>query len=129
LDQEFLWPGKEESLKLQLASGEQFQHYDEEGLGLTETGKWLVPLKGMEDFRKEFASWLMPERPAGHGGIQTTLEAIRKVFWWPKMEEEVQVFVKTCLQCLCARGGRIEPRPCGGQIHSRSREKCSTWIF
>ncbi len=57
-------------------------------------------------------------RAAGHGGIQTTLEAIKKVFWCPKVEEELQAFVKTCLQCLCTRKGRIEPRPWGEQIYA-----------
>jgi hypothetical protein len=46
------------------------------------------------------------------------LEAVKKVFWWLKMEEEVHAFVKTCLQCLCTRGGRIEPRPWGEQLHA-----------
>jgi hypothetical protein len=64
LDQHFQWPGKEELMKLQLASGEKFQRCDEDGLGLTDTGKWWVPFWGPEDFRKEFVSWPMTERPA-----------------------------------------------------------------
>jgi hypothetical protein len=102
LDQQFQWPGKKELMKLQLASSEKFQRWDEDGLGLTDTGKWWVPLRGTEDFHQRICV-VAHAGAAGHGGIQTTLEAIRKVFWRHKIDDEVHDFVKSCLQCLCRR--------------------------
>jgi hypothetical protein len=75
LDQRFLWPRKEELLKFQLASGEKFHQYDEEDLGLTDTGKWWVPLRGTEDFHQRICV-VAHAGAAGHGGIQTTQEGV-----------------------------------------------------
>ncbi len=117
LDDRFQWPGRAELLKIQLASGEKFQFRDEDGLGKTEAGQWWVPLGGSDDFRRRICV-VAHAGAAGHCGIRTTLDAIRRVFWWPKMEDEVADFVKSCLQCLCTRGGRLEPRPLGESIHA-----------
>jgi hypothetical protein len=68
LNHAFQWPGKEELLRLQLASIEQFPQYDEECIGLTETGKWCVPLEGTADFRQRICI-VAHAGAAGHGGI------------------------------------------------------------
>lgn len=36
----------------------------------------------------------------GHFGSNKTIELIRRTFWFPKMKEKVENFIKTCLKCL-----------------------------
>jgi len=41
------------------------------------------------------------EKPAaGHFGVKRTLELISRNFWWPKMEDDVKNFVKSCETCM-----------------------------
>ena len=37
---------------------------------------------------------------AGHLGVKRTLELISRNFWWPKMEDDVKDFVKSCETCM-----------------------------
>lgn len=36
----------------------------------------------------------------GHAGISRTLQMLRKCYWWPKMSEDVETFVKACAVCI-----------------------------
>lgn len=36
---------------------------------------------------------------SGHCGMARTLRAVSRLFWWPRMREEVIDYVKTCLSC------------------------------
>jgi len=43
----------------------------------------------------------LDEKPAaGHLGVKRTLELISRNFWWPKMEDDVKNFVKSCETCM-----------------------------
>eukprot|EP00116_Pleurobrachia_bachei_P002381 sb/3462643/ len=43
------------------------------------------------------------EVTTGHGGIQSTLNSLRRLFYWPRMESDVKSTVQACLVCLvCA---------------------------
>ncbi len=36
---------------------------------------------------------------SGHVGIRKTKELIRRQFWWPKMDSEIETYVQTCATC------------------------------
>ena len=46
----------------------------------------------------------------GHRGIEVTWLWIRKRFTWPALKSDVEAFVRACLGCARARGGRVIPR-------------------
>jgi len=46
---------------------------------------------------------------AGYMGQDKTIELIRRNFWWPKMNERIIDFVKTCLKCQQNKASRHQP--------------------
>jgi hypothetical protein len=43
---------------------------------------------------------------AGHMGQDKTIELIRRNFWWPKMDEQIIDFVRSCTQCQKDKAAR-----------------------
>jgi hypothetical protein len=45
---------------------------------------------------------------AGHRGERSTLATVRRLFWWPSMDQTISAWVQTCLPCqiMQARAGR-----------------------
>lgn len=54
--------------------------------------------------------------PSGHGGMKSTESTIRLSFW-STMSEDIQMFVRLCVQCLSSTGGGKAPRPFGTGTH------------
>ncbi len=50
-------------------------------------------------------SWI-----GGHGGKFKTTERLRQEFWWPKMDEDIDSHVKTCITCQAATN-KNKPNP------------------
>jgi transposase InsO family protein len=46
---------------------------------------------------------------AGHMGQDKTIELIRRNFWWPKMDEQIIDFVRSCTQCQKDKAARHQP--------------------
>jgi len=46
---------------------------------------------------------------AGHMGQDKTIELIRRNFWWPKMNERIIDFVRSCPQCQQNKASRHQP--------------------
>ena len=46
---------------------------------------------------------------AGHMGQDKTIELIRRNFWWPKMNERIIDFVKSCPECQKNKTARHQP--------------------
>ena len=46
---------------------------------------------------------------AGHMGQDKTIELIRCNFWWPRMNEQIADFVRSCLQCQKNKAARHQP--------------------
>jgi len=46
---------------------------------------------------------------AGHMGQDKTIELIRRNFWWPKMNERIIDFVKSCPECQQHKASRHQP--------------------
>jgi hypothetical protein len=46
---------------------------------------------------------------AGHFGQDKTIELIRWNFWWPKMDQEIIEYVRSCLECQKDKATRHKP--------------------
>jgi len=46
---------------------------------------------------------------AGHMGQDKTMELIRRNFWWPKMDEQIIDFVRSCADCQKDKAARHQP--------------------
>jgi len=46
---------------------------------------------------------------AGHMGQDKTIELIRRNFWWPKMNEQIIDFVRSCPECQQNKAARHQP--------------------
>jgi len=46
---------------------------------------------------------------AGHMGQDKTIELIRRNFWWPKMNERITDFVRSCPECQKNKASRHQP--------------------
>ncbi|GKE34188.1 zinc finger, CCHC-type containing protein, partial [Tanacetum coccineum] len=68
--------------------------------------RWRAILKECHDLK-----W------AGHPGITRTLALVKGMYYWPRMGDDVEIFVQTCLICQQDKieqkksGGLLEPLP------------------
>lgn len=46
---------------------------------------------------------------SGHYGVSKTMEYINRDFWWPKMVNEIETYVKSCAVCQRVKPGRHKP--------------------
>jgi transposase InsO family protein len=46
---------------------------------------------------------------AGHMGQDKTIELIRRNFWWPRMDERIIDFVRSCTECQKNKAARHQP--------------------
>ena len=46
---------------------------------------------------------------AGHMGQDKTIELVRRNFWWPKMNERIIDFVRSCPECQKNKASRHQP--------------------
>lgn len=52
---------------------------------------------------------------AGHFGRDRTAALLRRKYWWPKLEKDVEVYCKTCYQCQRMKSKRHRPY---GEAHA-----------
>ena len=57
---------------------------------------------------------------AGHRGRDATERALKSVFKWSTLAEDVRAFVRACIQCLSTLGGEKIPRPFGPSVRGTS---------
>lgn len=66
---------------------------------------------------------------AGHGGAKRTATLLKKEYFWPKLREEVEEYVKTCTTCQQNRSEYKNKRGCYNPCRfQRGLEKLSRWI-
>jgi hypothetical protein len=46
---------------------------------------------------------------AGHFGQDKTIELIRRNFWWPKMDQDIIEYIRSCLECQKDKATRHKP--------------------
>lgn len=117
LSDEFLWPSRDD-----IATFQQIhKHRMPEGLK-EENGLFIFPSS---------AIWIPDEAeelqlriciightgPAGYRGVQSTTAAVKTVFQWSTLAEDMQTFCKSCIHSASTLGGVRVPRPFGRAIH------------
>ena len=69
------------------------------------------------DLQREVVAQAHDTPYAGHFGQDRTLDLARRFFWWPKMRQDVQEYVRTCDTCLRVKyqqkspAGLLQPLP------------------
>lgn len=71
--------------------------------------KWRVVLP--QNLKQIILNYYHDQDIAGHLGITKTLNKISKVYWWPKMSEDVRQYVSSCH--LCQSSKPINTKPAG----------------
>jgi hypothetical protein len=85
---------KDISGSTQKTQGEEEILQLEDGL-LYRKGLLWVP----ENARKVILHTEHDSRVAGHFGQDKMIELIRRNFWWPKMDQQIIEYVRSCLEC------------------------------
>jgi transposase InsO family protein len=67
---------------------------------------WVPEGKGL---RRRILESEHDTKVAGHMGQDKTLELIRRNFWWPKMDEDIIDFVRSCPDCQKNKAARHQP--------------------
>jgi hypothetical protein len=63
---------------------------------------------------------------AGHKSISTMKKYLRQFTWWPKMDQDVEAFCKSC--CLCTKSSRFDnPIRTPTQIRTEALHVYDTW--
>ncbi|GKV36196.1 hypothetical protein SLEP1_g44351 [Rubroshorea leprosula] len=70
-----------------------------------------------ENLRRELMKECHDSRWAGHPGIKRTMALVEELYYWPRMRDDVEAYVRTCLVCQQDKieqrqpGGLLEPLP------------------
>ncbi|RVW62992.1 Transposon Tf2-12 polyprotein [Vitis vinifera] len=83
-------------LKQQVKEGVIRRYWLEGDLLVAKRGRWYVPAGGL---RKELLRETHDAKWAGHPGEERTLALLARSYYWLKMGEDVQAYVKSCLVC------------------------------
>ncbi|GKV44052.1 hypothetical protein SLEP1_g51279 [Rubroshorea leprosula] len=87
-----------------------------EGLAHDPFAKSLMEL-AHESLRRELMKECHDSKWAGHPGIKRTMALMEELYYWPKMRDDVEAYVRTCLVCQQDKikqqqpGGLLEPLP------------------
>ena len=83
-------------LKQQVNEGMIRRYWLEGDLLVAKEGRWYVPTGGL---RKDLLQETHDAKWAGHPEEERTLALLARSYYWPKMGEDVQAYVKSCLVC------------------------------
>ena len=51
------------------------------------------------ELRECIIAWDHLDPMAGHPGVAKTLELITREYWWPRMKEDIEKYIKACHEC------------------------------
>ena len=66
--------------------------FETDGATLRRKGRLVIPEHSMQSVIKEI-------HDEGHLGATNTYDKALRTVWWPKMEEDIRTFVRTCDKC------------------------------
>ncbi|RVW30894.1 Transposon Tf2-12 polyprotein [Vitis vinifera] len=101
-------------LKQQVEEGVIRRYWLEGDLLVAKGGRWYVPTDGL---RKKLFRETHDAKWVGHPGEERTLALLARSYYWPKMGEDVQAYVKSCLVCQMDKtkrkkaAGLLQPLP------------------
>jgi len=96
------WFSKEQHLK---SAG----LHQRDGLWLTRDGQVAIP--DAPGLRRGILHELHDAPASGHPGGEKTFQAVKKLYWWPKMAAEIKEYVRTCASCQ--RNKPVNQKPIG----------------
>ena len=85
-----------EKLRQQVRNGETRKYWLESDLLVFKGGRLYVPMGGL---RRELLKETHDAKWAGHPGEERTMALLSRSYYWQKMGEDVQAYVKSCLVC------------------------------
>ena len=103
-----------EKLRQQVRNGETIKYWLEDELLVFKGGRFYVPMGGL---RRELLKETHDAKWAGHPGEERTMALLSRSYYWPKMGEDVQAYVKSCLVCQLDKtekkkmAGLLQPLP------------------
>ena len=125
------WPSTAHIREIQAAVSSPFGvHFREEvELFVNENNKIWIPEEAEE--LKRTLMVIAHNGASGHRGVQSTKLRLQRKFWWKKMQQEVQVFVKECILCRLSKGKPTIRRPWGlhGEITRRNQVLHLDFLF
>ncbi|CAA0828421.1 Unknown protein [Striga hermonthica] len=80
----------------QVAAGEVRKYWLEDGLLYAKGRRMYIPSRGM---RRELLKDYHDSQWAGHPGVERMYALMMRKFYWPKMLDDVESYVRTCLVC------------------------------
>ncbi len=127
----FIWPSLEEIATVQekyLTEKESDKHIDQglDSLWRVQDKVW-IPASAADLITRICV--IAHCGSQGHRGLATMLAHIKKLFYFPKMEEKVKNFLSSCLLCQHVKGGKIIPRPWSETFRSSIRNGALHWDF
>ena len=117
-NKKFIWPSDKEIMEAQRKSDtdkSSFSRQSEKELYTKDTKIW-IPKEDMVLCTRFLIIAHMGL--AGHRGEKATWLKLKEYVWWEGMHEQVKEFVRNCLHCLSAKGGKRIPRPWGSTMHA-----------
>lgn len=102
-------------LLLLAKEGKTRRFWEHDGLIYAVGNRVFIPRWG--NLRRELMKECHDSLWAGHPGIQRTLALLERLYYWPRMEEDVEGYVRTCLVCQQDKveqkqpAGLLEPLP------------------
>ena len=115
-----------EKLRQQVLKGETRKYWLESDLLMLKGGRLYVPMGGLW---KELLKETHNAKGAGHPGEERTMALLSKSYYWPRIGEDVQAYVKSCLVCQLDKTekkkmvGLLQPLP-----YQKIHGKASPWI-
>ncbi len=79
--------------------------------GLWHTDNNQVAVPDVPNLRQEILFELHDAPYSGHPGVAKTKQAVKNLYWWPKMAKEIQEYVHTCASCQ--RNKPLNEKPAG----------------
>ena len=85
-----------DKLRQQVRNGETIKYWLEGDLLVFKGGRLYVLMGGL---RKELLKETHDAKWAGHLGRERTMALLSRSYYWPRMGDDVQAYVKSCLVC------------------------------
>ena len=79
------------------SEGKTRRFWLDDGMLLTSGNRIFVPKWG--SLRKEIIKECHDTKWAGHPGMTRTLALVQNNYYWPRMQDDVEAYVRTCLVC------------------------------
>ena len=102
-------------LKQKVSDGLVRKYWVDDGLLYAKGGRMFVPKGG--GLRQLLLKETHDPHWAGHPGVERMLALLSRDYYWPKMEEDIELYVRTCLVCQLDKterkkqAGLLQPLP------------------